>query len=164
METIKPGNLALTVLFALVFFSPSVLSAAAPKNLGLIPSTTIWYSQDPFYTGDRIRIYTAVYNNSQYDLTGTVEFFDNKTLIGKSDFSLAKGGGLRDVWTDWTVTRGSHRISAKISNAKISLPGQEVQDLAFEESTQESSITVEDPPKSVVEEKTEQEAQVFSSQ
>ena len=53
-----------------------------------------------------------------------MEFYDNSQPIGKSGFSLAGGGRIRDIWIDWTATGGNHTISAKIINPKISAPGE----------------------------------------
>ena len=93
------------------------------KNVGFLPSN-IWYSKDPFFAGDKIRVYTVIFNGSDSDLEGTVEFYDNSQPIGKSGFSLAGGGRIRDIWIDWTATGGNHTISAKIINPKISAPGE----------------------------------------
>ncbi len=105
-------------------FQYSLAAEESVKNVGFLPSN-IWYSKDPFFAGDKIRVYTAIFNGSDGDLEGSVEFYDNGSPIGKSGFSLAGGGRLRDVWIDWTATNGNHVISAKIINPKISAPGEE---------------------------------------
>lgn len=88
------------------------------KNGGF-PQKGIWYSKDLFFDGDKIRIYSAIYNSSQYELLGTAEFYDNDKGIGKVDFSVSGGGRIKDVWIDWQATGGNHKISAKIISAKI---------------------------------------------
>lgn len=107
-------NLAL--IFIILFASP-VFSATLPsvENAGFVQSN-IWYSKDPFYAGDKIRIYTVIFNGSAYDLSGAVEFLDNGTFIGKADFALAKGGRVRDLWIDWKATEGKHIINARFVN------------------------------------------------
>lgn len=105
-------------------FSYSFAAEETLKNVGFLPSN-IWYSKDPFFAGDKIRVYTVIFNGSDSDLEGTVEFYDNNQSIGKSSFSLAGGGRIRDIWIDWTATGGNHTISAKIVNPKISAPGEE---------------------------------------
>lgn len=85
---------------------------AQVRDAGFVPSN-IWYSEDPFFAGDSIRIYTVIFNGSLYDLTGSVEFLDNGVLIGKTSFTVAKGGHVRDVSVPWKATEGKHVITAR---------------------------------------------------
>ena len=105
----------------LLFFIATAVPAYAVdtpiKNAGFVPSN-IWYSREPFFSGENIRIYTVIFNGSSEDLVGTVEFLDNQTLIGKADFSLARGGRIRDVWVDWVVKDGKHTITARLSGVQ----------------------------------------------
>lgn len=118
----KPEKIFTAALIAIYFFISFVpASAATLKNAGFIQGN-IWYSEDPFYVGDTIRIYSAIFNNSGSDLIGTVEFYDNAEKIGSSNFS-AINGRLVEVWTDWTVTPGKHKIYAKIVDAQIAKVG-----------------------------------------
>lgn len=98
------------------------------RNFGFIQGN-IWYSKDPFFGGDKIRIYTGVFNGSGEDIIGSVEFFDNEQLIGRTEFSAVGGGKLREVWLDWTATEGNHIISAKIVESKISKAGGDKEDV-----------------------------------
>src|SRR3989344_553794 len=110
------------LMFALFF---TCFSAQAQtkilKNIGFVQDN-IWYSKDPFFNGDKIRIYTAVLNSSQYDFKGILEFFAGGKSVGKSSFSLVSGG-FQVLWADWTAEGGSRKIYANIVEAKISLPG-----------------------------------------
>lgn len=119
-------TLTTTLLLALFFlvFSTHLAYAqsAAIRNIGFIPGN-IWYSEDPFFAGNKIRVYTVVFNSSPNDLLGIIEFYDNSTLLGKKDFSLAGGGKTRNVWIDWMAKEGDHKISAKITNATLSIAG-----------------------------------------
>lgn len=112
-----------TFLITAVFFLSAsfVATAAALKNAGFIQGN-IWYSEDPFYVGDKIRIYSAIFNNSGSDLIGIVEFYDGAEKIGSSNFS-AINGRLVEVWTDWMATAGRHKIYAKIVETKIAKIG-----------------------------------------
>lgn len=85
------------------------------SNAGFVQSN-IWYSKDPFYTGDKVRIYTVIFNGSAYDLTGAVEFLDNGTSLGKTNFSLSGSGRAQDLWVDWKASGGSHTITARLVN------------------------------------------------
>ncbi len=118
------------IIFILGFHS-SFAAEESVKNVGFLPSN-IWYSKDPFFAGDKIRVYTVIFNGSDADLEGSVEFYDNGAPIGKADFSLAGGGRVRDIWINWTATNGSHTISAKIINPKISVPGEEPRAIIIE--------------------------------
>ncbi len=102
------------VVFFLAIITPVYAVDAPLKNAGFLPSN-IWYSRSPFFSGDSIRIYTIIFNGSSEDLVGVVEFLDNGTLIGKTDFSLASGGRARDVWVDWVAKDGKHAITARLS-------------------------------------------------
>lgn len=85
------------------------------SNAGFVQSN-IWYSKDPFYVGDKIRIYTVIFNGSAYDLTGAVEFLDNGVSLGKTNFSLSGSGRAQDLWIDWKASGGSHTITARLVN------------------------------------------------
>lgn len=105
-------------LFSIIFLliATPVFAADLPiSNAGFVQSN-IWYSKDPFYTGDKIRIYTVIFNGSAYDLTGAVEFLDNGTSLGKTNFSLSGSGRAQDLWIDWKATSGSHIITARLVN------------------------------------------------
>lgn len=103
-------------LFLIISGAPFAYASELPlKNAGFVPAN-IWYSKDPFFAGETIRVYTIIFNGSAYDLTGGVEFLDNGTVIGKTNFSLAGGGRTQDVWVDWKAGQGAHTISARLVN------------------------------------------------
>ncbi len=101
-------------------FSTPVLDAEETplKNAGFVQGN-IWYSKTPFFADDKIRIYTIIFNGSNQDLVGSVEFFDNGTTIRKSPFSISDGGRVRDVWVDWTAKNGKHTITARITDVSV---------------------------------------------
>lgn len=111
----------LVFLIGMLLSSPFVMAVeeAPLKNAGFVPAN-IWYSKDPFWGGEKIRIYTIIFNGSLYDLTGVVEFYDNQVLIGSTDFSLAGSGRVRDVWVDWVPKEGKHAVTTRIIKTKIS--------------------------------------------
>jgi hypothetical protein len=91
-------------------------------NTGLVPSN-IWFSKDPFYAGDKVRIYSVVFSGSAKDLRGRVNFYDNNKLLCTSEFaSIALR--ISEVWCDWAVDEGKHNISIKITNPRASAPGE----------------------------------------
>lgn len=103
--------LLLSLLFAVSIF-PAHAANPPINNAGFVQSN-IWYSKDPFYAGDKIRIYTVIFNGSAYDLSGLVEFLDNGSPIGAVRFSISSGGRIQDLWTNWTATAGKHTITAR---------------------------------------------------
>lgn len=112
----------LTLIISITFVTQA--SESSIKNVGFVPSN-IWYSKTPFFVDENIRIYTIIFNGSQYDLEGSVEFLDEvdglSRVIGKTDFSISGGGRVRDIWVDWKATEGKHVIVARIVNSNISL-------------------------------------------
>ncbi len=110
------------VLFLLLFLLP-IETSAQTQNAGFVPGS-IWYSKDPFEEGDKIKIYTLIFNPDKRELSGTVLFFDKTTLLGKKDFAIATQTA-KDLSINWTVDAGSHSIRAEIQNAKFLLsPGK----------------------------------------
>ncbi len=112
------------VVAIVIVFACSPLSGVA-QTVGVVQGN-IWYSKDPFFVGDSIRIYTGVFNGAAYDITGTVEFFDADLRIGSSTFAVPANGGLREVSIPWTAAFGSHSISATISSIAPKVGSQTV--------------------------------------
>ncbi|MDP3880954.1 MAG: hypothetical protein Q8Q32_02135 [bacterium] len=102
----------------------------------------IWFSKSPFFAGDNIRIYTAILNSEDEDVIGTIDFFDNGTKIGTTDFQAAQGASLEQVWIDWTASEGEHNIYAQISQLKLSLPGGETKSIE-PSSTKSGEVVIE---------------------
>src|SRR6185436_8374955 len=87
--------LSLTVLLA----APLQKIFAQSSNAGFAPGN-IWYSQDSFQEGDKVRIYTIVFNPDGRQLSGTVIFFDNSVFLGKKDFTV-EPKAVKDVFMEW---------------------------------------------------------------
>lgn len=130
----------LCFLFLIFSFSFSFAQTKTLKNIGFVQNN-IWYSKDPFFEMDKIRIYTAVFNGSQYDFRGSLEFFVypngtgrvSEKSIGKSSFSLISGA-FQVLWVDWVAEGGNKKIYANITEAKISLPGGAEETVVLENS------------------------------
>lgn len=106
----------IVIIFFLLSSASFVRAADLPiKNAGFVPAN-IWYSRDPFFAGETIRVYTIIFNGSVYDLKGGVEFLDNGVVIGKTNFALSGGGRVQDVWVDWKTTQGAHTVTARLTN------------------------------------------------
>ncbi|HNW71889.1 MAG TPA: hypothetical protein PKZ36_03290 [Candidatus Paceibacterota bacterium] len=131
------------IVFLFLIFSlfPLQKVFAETENIGIIPAN-IWYSEDPFEEGQKVKIYTVVYNPSDKQLSGTVVFFDDDVFLGKKDFSVASKS-IKDVSIDWTVTVGDHIIFAKIENAKFLISEGKYEEVYIAENkTEESKRTV----------------------
>src|SRR3989344_6452613 len=105
------------VLFLIFSILPTTKILAQSSDIGFV-SENIWYSEDSFEEGDKIRIYTFIFNPDSRELSGTVLFFDKTVLLGKKDFAVPPKRAL-DVSIDWTVVAGDHTIFGKIEDAKF---------------------------------------------
>ena len=129
------------VLFLIFSFLPVQKIFAQVSNTGFM-STNIWYSKDPFEEGDKVKIYTFIFNPDNRELSGTVIFFDKTVLLGKKDFTVATNT-IKDIFIDWTVTAGDHIIFGKIENAKFLISkGNYEETYLVENETEKSSRTV----------------------
>ncbi len=107
------------LLMILGFFLliPSVVAAQSNNlNAGFVQG--LWYSEQLFFAEDTVRIYVALRNNSNDDLSATVQFFDNGALIGERDVN-AIAGRLVEGWADWEVTAGEHTLTAALKNVEV---------------------------------------------
>src|SRR3989338_8628539 len=111
-----------TILFLIFSLLPIQKIFAQDSNAGFVPGN-IWYSQDPFEEGDKIKIYTLIFNPDERELSGTVIFFDSSVFLGKKDFT-ASAKGIKDVSIDWTATVGDHNIFGKIENSRFLVSGE----------------------------------------
>ncbi len=128
------------ILFLLFTILP-IKSYAQVSNAGFVPGN-IWYSIDPFEEGDKIKIYTLIFNPDERELSGTVVFFDNNIFLGKKDF-IALAKGVKDISIDWMATVGAHNIFGKIENAKFLVSKGKYEEVYLAENeTSKSSRTV----------------------
>lgn len=102
--------------YALLFFllAAPAFSLAADLNAGFVRG--LWYSKTPFFAGETVRVYTAIQNNSGFDIQGTVRFLVDGETTGESSFSAGQGK-IAEAWTDWEVSQGNHDVSAQIAKA-----------------------------------------------
>jgi hypothetical protein len=129
------------ILFLIFSLLPIQKIFAQSANTGFV-SANIWYSKDPFIEGDKIKIYTFVFNPDNRQLSGTVNFFDNTILLGKKDFTVA-ANATSTISINWTVTAGDHTIFGQIENAKFLLSNGNYETVSLTENqTEKSSRTV----------------------
>jgi len=99
------------IILSLLLILPISFPLAQGLSTGFVQG--LWYSKTPFFAGETVRIYTAIQNNSGFDIQGTVEFLVNGTSVGESSFS-AINGRIVEVWSDWSVTQENHSVGASI--------------------------------------------------
>lgn len=109
------------VITFLLFLVLPISLLAQSNNIGIIKG--IWFSEDTFFAGDPVRIYTAIQNNTGDDIEGIVEFFDNDISIGKKNFT-ALDRRIAEIWIDSIVSEGKHNYSVQITEAAINKPGE----------------------------------------
>ncbi len=115
---LKKRVLLIFLLVALLspFFLASAQTSSDAQSIGF-PSSSIWYSQDPFYANEEVTIYALVVNTSTATIEGVLEFIDGDGVLGSRSFSVAPKGGSKVVSLTWTPSEGNHRISARIKEA-----------------------------------------------
>jgi len=118
-----------------MFLLTPFVSYGAEPNAGFVQG--IWYSSPAIFADVPTRIYIALRNNTEHDLTGTIRFTDNGKRIGSSEVS-ALSGRLVEAWVDWIPTSGEHTILATVSNATLHIIG------GGTKSIESTSITAED--------------------
>jgi len=108
------------LFFGFLIFFPLALFAAMENidNAGFVPGP-IWFSKYPVFVGDEVKIYTALYNNSEYGISGDLYFYNNNKEIGKANFKMPANSGAKDVWIEWIALKGDVEISAEMKNVLI---------------------------------------------
>lgn len=111
--------------FGTLLFSPNIMlgQESQKSNVGIIQG--IWFSKTPFFDGQPIRIYSAIQNNSGADVHGYIEFFDNKKLLGKKNFSVLNHR-IAETWIDTTAVAGEHEFSVKITELQKDAVGKKL--------------------------------------
>lgn len=114
-----------TLIFSIVFLFLSPLGAFAtttPLISAGIPKSQLWFSQDPFFAGEEITIYSLLYNSSPNEFVGTLALYDGKIPVGKKEFSITGNGGYSVLGFSWRATEGSHNFYAVIESKDIYSP------------------------------------------
>jgi hypothetical protein len=127
------------VLFVL-FLSPFIFASnlyAESSNVGFVPSN-IWYSKDPFSDGEKIKIYTLLFNQDPRELSGKISFYDRDTLLGRKNFTL-KSQEAEVVALEWIVTAGTHTIYARIDDAKFLISNGKYEEVTIAQNESEKS-------------------------
>lgn len=129
-------------LFALLvaFFLLPVFSHAEELNAGFVQG--LWYGSENIIAGEPTRIYVALRNNTDNDLTGTVRFSDNGNRIGVSYVS-ALPGRLVEAWVDWKPQYGEHTVTATLSDVRVFEIGQTPETGEIEDTIAQDTVFVD---------------------
>lgn len=119
-------NMKSSTFFRLSFLALCLLAVIVPLGASArtlhagLPSDQLWFSKDPFFTGDTITIFTLVFNSSNYRLAGTMTLRDGTTTLDAKPFVVDASGGSQIVTFPWLVTHGNHSFSAIITQDELS--------------------------------------------
>lgn len=114
-------SISLILFGILLLFCSAIAAHAEELNAGFVQG--LWYGTKTVTAGEPTRIYVALRNNTENDLTGTVRFTDNGSRIGVAYVS-ALPGRIVEAWVDWTPRYGEHTIAASLSNVQIYAIGE----------------------------------------
>ena len=90
---------------------------ALAANVGFVPSTGIWFSKTELVPHEMVRVYTAIFNNDYYSLSGTVVFYDNSSIIDTVQVKNVPKETAQQLKVLWEPTEGAHAISARFTKA-----------------------------------------------
>lgn len=124
-------------LFLFVCVLPISVFGATNINAGIVNG--VWFSKSPFFSGDKIVIYTAFQNQSGKELNGTIEFVHNESVIGTKLFT-AKAGEFITRSIDWTATYGDHTFKVRIKELVTAGPDGTSVTVSPTETTVQSQI------------------------
>ncbi len=111
-------------IISIIFSAPIVFAQdRVVENAGFIPDT-LWLSKDQTLAGETITIYTAVWNSSPEDISGSVIFYDNDTKLATIPFILSGNGSTKVLSTQWKVSAGNHKLYATVSESKGASQGK----------------------------------------
>lgn len=110
----KLGILAFTL-----FLLPTFIFAADISPRSGFVDGSVWFSKEKIKESESVKIYTAVFNGEEKNLSLSVDFFDGDLLLSQKKVSVAPQE-TKTIAIDWKVALGSHKILAKISDASLS--------------------------------------------
>jgi len=102
------------------------ISVGEEINAGFVNG--LWYSEDTIFAEETVRVYVAIRNNTDADLTGMVTFFNNDKKIGTQTIT-ALNGRIIESWIDWKPAYGENTIKAELSQLKLSVVGKDIENI-----------------------------------
>ncbi len=126
-------------IFAIFLFFSNIVQAKE-INAGFVEG--LWYSDEKIFVNQTTRIYIALRNNTDSDLTGVVYFKDDNETIATKNIS-AISGRLIEAWADWNPTYGAHTITATLNNVRLNKVGEQPEIVTVTNGVSENSIFVD---------------------
>ncbi len=99
--------------FFVVLFFACAQPAKADINISLNDSDVTLSKEEPF-NGDIVRIFARLNNLGDEDVLGYVIFSDNSSQISLPQAISIRKGAYDDVFVDWKVTGGDHKIELSV--------------------------------------------------
>jgi hypothetical protein len=97
----------------------------------------IWFSNSKAFSKKAIRLYISLTNQSGFDVTGTIEVYDNGVLVGRQDVLMVNGR-----FTDWWInqpdrvfTYGDHIFDIRLVKSFIWEVGKPPREIVFKNSS-----------------------------
>jgi hypothetical protein len=84
-----------------------------------VANQPIWFSKEPFFAGEKITVFTLIYNSSAYKMTGTIELRDSTTTVDTKAFVVNGDGAAKVIGFVWVATEGTHTFRVVISSKQF---------------------------------------------
>ncbi len=134
-------RLVIILFVFLVGFSPTYgLAQSGSINAGFVEG--IWFAHDPVIAEKTTRMYVALRNNTDTDLSGVVRFSDNGNRIGSANVS-ALPGRIVEAWVDWEPGYGEHAVTATLTDVRIYEIGENPTSAEIESTLAERTLFVD---------------------
>lgn len=130
----------LTFFFLIAICLPVSTHATGELNAGFVQG--LWYSSNPILANEPVRIYVALRNNTDRDLSGTVRFEANGRRIGTASIN-ALPGRLVEAWSDWTPEYGSYTVTATLTDIKLHTIGEGAEKVTISNTLAEDIVFVD---------------------
>lgn len=127
-------------IFLIYIVLPIQITHAMEPNAGIVQG--LWYGKEKIFANETVRMYVAIRNYTESDLTGTVEFFDGDKRIERRSVT-ALDGRIIESWADWTPSYGTHSLKATLSRIELSRVGSTTKEVTVTSSLAEDTIFVD---------------------
>lgn len=129
------------IVSLLLIFAPLIsLAESEAINAGFVQG--LWFSEQPIFAGDTVRVYVAVRNNTDSDLSGRVSFYDNDKRFERMNVQ-ALSGRIVEAWADWAPSYGEHTLRADLSSIEIETIGTKNQNATVTAALAETTIFID---------------------
>ncbi len=128
------------LIFLFIVFCSTDFTYAVEPNAGIVQG--LWYGKEKIFADETVRMYVAIRNYTESDLTGTVEFFDGDKRIERRSVT-ALDGRIIESWADWTPSYGTHSLKATLSRIELSKVGSTTQEVTVTSSLAEDTVFVD---------------------